>query len=79
MISRLPAMAVWGMNDHTLHGKHFLPLFRSLFPNGKEYELPDTGHYSPEDAPEAINTLVARFLGISGGKLSTAQNAQKVS
>lgn len=79
VISRLPAMAVWGMNDHTLHGKHFLPLFRSLFPNGEVYELPHTGHYSPEDAPEAIHMLIARFLGISGdGQLSTAQDMQDV-
>ncbi|MCW3466028.1 alpha/beta fold hydrolase [Chitinophaga nivalis] len=61
-ISRLPAMAVWGMADQTLQATHFLPLFRTLFPAGQLHELPGVGHYSPEDAPENIGLLVRRFL-----------------
>lgn len=68
-------MAIRGMDDQTLHGKHFLPLFRSLFPGGKVYEVPHAGHYSPEDAPDAIGALVPRFLGIpSGHKQSATQD-----
>ncbi|MBC9909027.1 alpha/beta fold hydrolase [Chitinophaga varians] len=75
IISRLPAMAIWGMEDRTLHGKYFLPLFRSLFPHGKVYELPQTGHYSPEDAPDAVGSLVSRFLGIpSGDRISATHD-----
>ncbi|NLR77171.1 alpha/beta fold hydrolase [Chitinophaga eiseniae] len=61
-ISALPAIAIWGTADHTLHGKYFLPLFQSLFREGEVYELPHAGHYSLEDAPDAIGELISRFL-----------------
>ncbi|NLR60530.1 alpha/beta fold hydrolase [Chitinophaga polysaccharea] len=61
-ISHLPALAIWGTADRTLHAKYFLPLFRSLFPEGEVYELPQAGHYSLEDAPDAIGALITRFL-----------------
>ncbi|RBL90274.1 alpha/beta fold hydrolase [Chitinophaga flava] len=64
-ISRLPALCIWGSADQTLHGKYFIPLFRSLFPDGQVYELPQAGHYSPEDAPDAIAWLLSRFLGLN--------------
>ncbi|HVI44207.1 MAG TPA: alpha/beta fold hydrolase [Chitinophaga sp.] len=62
IISALPALAIWGAADHTLHGKYFLPLFRETFPAGQVYELPEAGHYSPEDAPGTISLLVRQFL-----------------
>ncbi|WP_212004799.1 alpha/beta fold hydrolase [Chitinophaga sp. HK235] len=64
-ISHLPALCIWGTADQTLHGKYFIPLFRSLFPDGQVYELPQAGHYSPEDAPDAIGWLLSRFLGLN--------------
>lgn len=61
-ISRLPALAIWGSADKTLQAKHFIPLFRAAFPSGLVCELPHAGHYSPEDAPDAIGALISLFL-----------------
>lgn len=66
MVGRLPALAIWGTADHTLHAKYFLPLFRSLFPEGEVHELPQAGHYSLEDAPDAIGELISQFLDATG-------------
>lgn len=57
-----PALAIWGAHDRTLHAEHFLPLFRRLFPAAPVHVLRDAGHYSPEDAPDAIAELVADFV-----------------
>jgi len=56
------ALAIWGEEDRTLHAKHFLPLFAEAFPDGAIRRLPNTGHYSPEDAPETVSKLVLEFL-----------------
>jgi cis-3-alkyl-4-acyloxetan-2-one decarboxylase len=60
--SRLPALAIWGTEDHTLAAEHFLPLFRAVFPHGIVSELPTSGHYSPEDAAHTIAPLLKLFL-----------------
>ncbi|MGW6740650.1 alpha/beta fold hydrolase [Streptomyces sp. NPDC055025] len=60
--ARLPALAVWGMQDQTLRAEHFLPLFHAAFPHGLVSELPAAGHYIPEDAPETVLALVRLFL-----------------
>jgi haloalkane dehalogenase len=65
IIGALPSLAIWGMADKTLHGKHFLPLFRQVFSNGQIYELPGTGHYSLEDDPVTICLLVKQFLALT--------------
>jgi len=65
-VSALPAMAIWGTADRTLQAKHFLPLFRSAFPDGRVYMLKNAGHFSPEDAPETISLLVRQFLQGTG-------------
>lgn len=57
-----PALAIWGEADRTLHARHFLPLFASLFPAAPVHRLPGVGHYSFEDAPEAIGSLILRHL-----------------
>lgn len=62
VISKKPALAIWGEEDHTLHAEHFLPLFRQLFPNAPMHRLPGVGHYSLEDAPDEIAQLVLDFL-----------------
>ena len=62
VLASKPALALWGKQDRTLHGEHFLPLFRSAFPNGIVHEIDKAGHYSPEDAPEEISTQIIRFL-----------------
>jgi haloalkane dehalogenase len=65
-ISQLPALTIWGARDKTLHGKYFIPLFQSVFPAGIVHELPEAGHYSPEDAPETIELLIRQFLEMTG-------------
>lgn len=65
IISALPALAIWGMADQTVQGKHFLPLIHETFPNGQIYELPGVGHYSPEDDPETIGLLIRQFLSLT--------------
>lgn len=64
-ISKLPALAIWGAQDKTLHAEHFLPLFHELFPGAPVHKLPSAGHYSPEDAPGEISQLVVDFLAAS--------------
>ncbi len=61
-LADMPALAIWGEADKTLHAEHFLPLFSQTFPNGKVHRLPGVGHYSPEDAPETITKLVSQFV-----------------
>lgn len=61
-LSNIPALALWGEEDHTLHADEFLPLFHQAFPNGTSILLPGAGHYSPEDAPQAINAAVIAFV-----------------
>ena len=64
-LAKKPALAIWGEADRTLHAEHFLPLFRQAFPNGEVHRLPGVGHYSPEDAPEEVTRLVAKFVEAS--------------
>lgn len=61
-----PALAIWGQQDRTLHGEHFLPLFRSAFPNGIIHEIDQAGHYSPEDQPALVAHLIDHFMRIVG-------------
>lgn len=62
-IARKPALAIWGLQDRTLRADQFLPLFAELFPAAPIHRLPEAGHYSPEDAPEAVARLVVDFIG----------------
>ncbi len=57
-----PAMALWGKQDRTLHGKYFLPLFRTAFPNGIVHDIDQAGHYSLEDQPALITHLIDHFM-----------------
>jgi pimeloyl-ACP methyl ester carboxylesterase len=57
-----PALAIWGDADRTLHAEHFLPLFTALFPAAPVHRLAGVGHYSPEDAPDAVTALVTEFI-----------------
>ena len=61
-IRALPALAIWGMADRTLHAEHFLPLFSSVFPAAPIHRLAGVGHYCLEDAPDPIAALITRFL-----------------
>lgn len=57
-----PALAIWGEADRTLHAVHFLPLFEAIFPAASIHRLAGVGHYCLEDAPEAVNRLIAEFI-----------------
>lgn len=57
-----PALAIWGDADRTLQAEHLLPLFSALFPHAPIHRLPRVGHYSLEDAPDAIGSLIETFL-----------------
>lgn len=61
-IQSRPALAIWGMADRTLGANHFLPLFEELFPSAAVHKLAGVGHYSFEDAPEAIGSIISAFL-----------------
>jgi haloalkane dehalogenase len=61
-IRALPALAIWGEADRTLHAEHFLPLFTALFPEAPVIRLPSVGHYCFEDAPEKVSGLILDFL-----------------
>lgn len=63
LLAAKPALAIWGMADRTLQPQFFLPLFRAAFPSGRVEELAEVGHYSPEDAPDAVTRLVNTFIG----------------
>ncbi|MCC8400506.1 alpha/beta fold hydrolase [Paraburkholderia sp. MMS20-SJTN17] len=61
-IATKPALAIWGSADRTLHAQHLLPLFSELFPQAAIHKLAGVGHYSLEDAPEAIAARIGPFL-----------------
>ena len=61
-LAQVPALAIWGGADRTLNSRHFLPLFTTAFPDGTVIELPGVGHYSIEDAPDAVGAHLSRFL-----------------
>ncbi|MBQ4823540.1 alpha/beta fold hydrolase [Leisingera sp. HS039] len=65
VLARKPAIAIWGEADSTLQAEQFLPLFRQAFPRGQIKTLPETGHYSPEDAPQLVSGLVSEFIAAS--------------
>ena len=62
ILTRKPALAIWGKQDRTLHGEHFLPLFHSAFPDGIVHEINKAGHYSPEDQPSLVGHLIDHFM-----------------
>lgn len=61
-LAQKPALALWGEADRTLQADQFLPLFHQAFPRGDVHRLAGAGHYSPEDAPDEVGRLVARFI-----------------
>ncbi len=65
MIRSLPAFCIWGAQDQTLGADHFIPLFTQLFPDAPVRIFPQASHYSPEDVPDEIATLVLDFLNKS--------------
>ncbi|WP_461062013.1 alpha/beta fold hydrolase [Streptomyces pseudoechinosporeus] len=57
-----PAMLVEGMRDTALIPRHMIPAFRLAYPDAPVIELPEAGHFTPEDAPETLLALLQLFL-----------------
>jgi cis-3-alkyl-4-acyloxetan-2-one decarboxylase len=57
-----PAILVEGMRDTALLPHHMIPAFAATFPTAPIIELPDAGHFTPEDAPQTLLALLQLFL-----------------
>jgi haloalkane dehalogenase len=59
-----PVLICWGDRDFVFDD-HFLRVWKSALPDAEVHQFPDCGHYVLEDAPEEIEQLVRRFLGVA--------------
>jgi pimeloyl-ACP methyl ester carboxylesterase len=56
-----PVLVAWGMRDPILRPS-LLRRWRQAFPDAEVHELPEAGHFVPEDAHEIVVPLVLDFL-----------------
>jgi haloalkane dehalogenase len=68
-----PAMLVEGMRDTALMPHHMIPAFRATFPTAPVIEVPDAGHFTPEDAPETLLALLQLFLHATETRVEESQ------
>lgn len=59
-----PVLICWGDRDFVFDD-HFLRVWKSALPDSEVHQFPDCCHYVLEDAPEEIEQLVLRFLGVA--------------
>ena len=57
-----PAELVYGMEDKAIDPHYAIKDFKSLFPGSLITELNNAGHFSQEDEPEKIITLIKNFV-----------------
>ena len=57
-----PAELVYGMKDKAIDPHYAIKDFKSLFPGSLITELNNAGHFSQEDEPEKIITLIKNFV-----------------
>jgi pimeloyl-ACP methyl ester carboxylesterase len=57
----MPTLIVWGMRDPALPPKLLRGLARDI-PQAEFIELPDCGHFVPEEAPEELAGAIDRFV-----------------
>ena len=57
-----PTLIVWGMRDPALPPK-LLAGFRRDIPQAEIVELPNVGHFVPEEAPDELAEAIVRFAG----------------
>lgn len=57
-----PAILVEGMHDTALLPRYIIPAFRLIYPEAPIIELPDAGHFTPEDAPSELLATLQLFL-----------------
>jgi cis-3-alkyl-4-acyloxetan-2-one decarboxylase len=68
-----PAMLVEGMRDTALLPRHMIPAFQATFAHAPVIELPDAGHFTPEDAPETLLALLQLFLHTTAARAESDQ------
>lgn len=57
-----PAMLTVGMKDKALAPEWQIADFQAVWPGSPIIKLPHAGHFSQEDAPEAIIALIQQFI-----------------
>jgi haloalkane dehalogenase len=57
-----PVRLVWGMRDSGF-GPHLLAEWRERVPHAQIVELPEAGHFVPDDAPDALVQAVRALVG----------------
>jgi haloalkane dehalogenase len=60
-LARTPALLVWGMKDPAF-GPAYLARWREALPGATVAELPDAGHFVPEEAADDLASHVTAFL-----------------
>ena len=58
-----PAMTVMGEKDRTLPAVLARGMLHEIWPDAPYIELPNAGHYAPEDAPDALVEMIEHFVG----------------
>jgi haloalkane dehalogenase len=69
LIVEKPALVLWGMKDPAF-SKDALVRWKAVLTNARIIELPDSGHFVPEEAPEETARAIRLFL--SGMRVETA-------
>ncbi|MCX5013016.1 MULTISPECIES: alpha/beta fold hydrolase [unclassified Streptomyces] len=59
----VPVLLLAGANDPALGPEAMRATWMQWYPNAQLEVLPDTGHYAPEESPEAVAEAVERYLG----------------
>ena len=57
-----PAMLTVGLKDRAIAPERQIADFRAVWPQGPIVTLPNAGHFSQEDAPEAVIALIQQFI-----------------
>ncbi|PJE17613.1 MAG: haloalkane dehalogenase [Mycobacterium sp.] len=60
-----PAMLAVGLQDTALLPTHVVAAFRAAYPTAPVVELPEAGHFPPEDTPDTVLALLRLFMQIS--------------
>lgn len=59
----VPVLLLAGANDPALGPEAMRATWIQWYPNAQLEVLPDTGHYAPEESPEAVAAAIERYLG----------------
>lgn len=56
-----PMMLLWGMRDPTF-GAAYLERWRHAFPDAAAHTFPSSGHFVPEEVPDAVAPILGDFI-----------------